>query len=76
MDSFDFYYGLFMYNKSALEILEKLDLSFDELRNELFERLHDIVKKKLFQKAVRGKSLQDKSYQNGAAMASILNSMR
>ncbi|XWS70757.1 hypothetical protein CRYUN_Cryun03dG0076300 [Craigia yunnanensis] len=75
-DSFDFYYGLFMYNKSALEILEKLDLNFDELRNELSGRLHDVVKKQLFQNAVRGKNLQDKSYQNGAAMASILNSTR
>ncbi|XVE71529.1 hypothetical protein DITRI_Ditri10aG0158000 [Diplodiscus trichospermus] len=75
-DSFDLYYGLFVYNKSALEILEKLDLSFDELRNELSGRLHDAVKKQLFQNAVMGKNLQDKSYQNGAAMAAILNSLR
>ncbi|XVF34557.1 hypothetical protein REPUB_Repub18cG0069200 [Reevesia pubescens] len=75
-DSFDFYYGLFVYNDSALEILEKLDLGFDELRNELSGRLHDVVKKQLFQNAVRGKSLQDKSFQNGTAMASILNSIR
>ncbi|KAK6236139.1 hypothetical protein QUC31_019897 [Theobroma cacao] len=75
-DSFDLYYGLFLYNKSALEMLEKLDLGFDELRNELSGRLHDVVKKQLFENAARGKSLQDKSYQTSAAMASILNSLR
>ncbi|OMO73180.1 Prephenate dehydrogenase [Corchorus capsularis] len=47
-DSFELYYGLFMYNKSALEMLEKLDLAFDELRHELSGRLHDVVKKQLF----------------------------
>ncbi|OMO61672.1 Prephenate dehydrogenase [Corchorus olitorius] len=75
-DSFELYYGLFMYNKSALEMLEKLDLAFDELRHELSSRLHDVVKKQLFDSKVRGKSLQEKSYQNGAAIATSLNTPR
>jgi arogenate dehydrogenase (NADP+) len=48
-DSFHLYYGLFMYNKSALQMLERLDLAFDALRNELFGRLHNVVRKQLFE---------------------------
>lgn len=50
-DSFDLYYGLFMYNKNALEELEKLDLAFESLKKELFGHLHDILRKQLFGKA-------------------------
>lgn len=52
-DSFDLYYGLFMYNKSALEMLERLDSAFESLRNELFGRLHGVVRNQLFDKAKR-----------------------
>jgi hypothetical protein len=31
-DSFDLYYGLFMYNKRALQMLERLDLAFKALK--------------------------------------------
>ncbi|RYQ99637.1 hypothetical protein Ahy_B07g087600 [Arachis hypogaea] len=31
-DSFDLYFGLFMFNKNSLEMLEKLDLAFVDLR--------------------------------------------
>ena len=48
-DSFHLYYGLFMYNKSALQMLERLDLAFDALRNELFGRLQNVVRKQLFE---------------------------
>ncbi|KAG6662560.1 hypothetical protein CIPAW_03G251100 [Carya illinoinensis] len=68
-DSFDLYYALFMYNKSALEMLERLDLAFEALRNELFDRLHNVVRKQLFEKV---QNSQD-SYtwpQNGAALSS------
>ncbi|KAI4380063.1 hypothetical protein MLD38_006292 [Melastoma candidum] len=47
-DSFDLYYGLFLYNRKALEVLERLDLSFEALRKELFGRLHEVVRKELF----------------------------
>lgn len=50
-DSFDLYYGLFMYNKNALEELERLDLAFESLKKELFGQLHDILRKQLFGKA-------------------------
>ncbi|XVF88284.1 hypothetical protein PTKIN_Ptkin19aG0037600 [Pterospermum kingtungense] len=75
-DSFDLYYGLFLYNKSALEMLERLDLAFDALRNELFGRLHNVVRKQLFENGVTAKSLQRISHQNGAALTSSSNALR
>ncbi|KAK3039967.1 hypothetical protein RJ639_027157 [Escallonia herrerae] len=53
-DSFDLYYGLFMYNKNAMEQLERLDLAFEQLRKELFEILHGAVRSQLFGEAERG----------------------
>ncbi|KAK8602116.1 hypothetical protein V6N13_058228 [Hibiscus sabdariffa] len=75
-DSFDLYYGLFLYNKSALEMVEKLDLAFDALRNELFGRLHQVVRKQLFEKGEKVKSLNGGSYQNGVASALSSNALR
>nr|GMC61419.1 arogenate dehydrogenase 2, chloroplastic-like [Ipomoea batatas] len=49
-DSFDLYYGLFMYNKNAMEQLERLDLAFEALKNELFGHLHEKLRKQLFLK--------------------------
>ncbi|XP_022730469.1 arogenate dehydrogenase 1, chloroplastic [Durio zibethinus] len=75
-DSFDLYYGLFLYNKSALEMVERLHLAFDALRNELFGRLHHVVRKQLFENGGKGKNLQEISYQNGAVLASSSNTSR
>ncbi|CAI9100857.1 OLC1v1038042C1 [Oldenlandia corymbosa var. corymbosa] len=47
-DSFDLYYGLFMYNKNALEQLERLDLAFQSLKMELFGHLHKKLRKQMF----------------------------
>ncbi|MBA0754139.1 hypothetical protein Gogos_022044 [Gossypium gossypioides] len=75
-DSFDLYYGLFLYNKSALEMVERLDLAFDALRNELFGRLHHVVRKQLFENGEKVKSVRDSSYQTGAASAFSSNALR
>ncbi|GMI97645.1 hypothetical protein like AT5G34930 [Hibiscus trionum] len=75
-DSFDLYYGLFLYNKSALEMVERLDLAFDALRNELFGRLHQVVRKQLFEKGEKVKSVHDSSYRNRAASALSSNALR
>ncbi|XVF70063.1 hypothetical protein PTKIN_Ptkin11bG0131300 [Pterospermum kingtungense] len=75
-DSFDLYYGLFLYNKSALEMVQRLDLAIDALRNELFGRLHYVVRKQLFENGEMGKSPQDVSYQNSAAFAPTSNAFR
>ncbi|XP_020107198.1 arogenate dehydrogenase 2, chloroplastic-like [Ananas comosus] len=48
-DSFDLYNGLFMYNKNSTELLERLDVAFDSLKKELFGRLHDRLRKQLFE---------------------------
>ncbi|KAL2465567.1 Arogenate dehydrogenase 2 [Abeliophyllum distichum] len=50
-DSFDLYYGLFMYNKNAMEQLERLDLAFESLKKELFGHLHEVLRKQLFGKS-------------------------
>ncbi|XP_061350847.1 arogenate dehydrogenase 1, chloroplastic isoform X1 [Gastrolobium bilobum] len=72
-DSFDLYYGLFMFNSNSLEMLERLDLAFGDLRKQLIGRLHDVVRKQLFENAVKVKTLQDnyavlKHAQNGSPM--------
>lgn len=48
-DSFDLYYGLFMYNVNAMEQLERLDLAFESLKKHLFGRLHGVLRKELFE---------------------------
>ncbi|XP_010250266.1 PREDICTED: arogenate dehydrogenase 2, chloroplastic-like [Nelumbo nucifera] len=50
-DSFDLYYGLFMYNKNALEQLERLDMAFESLKKQLFGHLHDVLRNQLFENA-------------------------
>ncbi|VFQ70735.1 unnamed protein product [Cuscuta campestris] len=50
-DSFDLYYGLFMYNKNAMEQLVRLDFAFESLKKELFGHLHNKLRKQLFRKA-------------------------
>lgn len=52
-DSFDLYYGLFVCNKNALDMLEKLDLCFEELKKQLFGSLHEVVRKQLFENPQR-----------------------
>ncbi|KAL5758410.1 hypothetical protein ACOSP7_021021 [Xanthoceras sorbifolium] len=47
-DSFELYYGLFMYNKNSLEQLERLDMAFEAIKKELFGRLHQVYRKQLF----------------------------
>ncbi|KAL3585433.1 hypothetical protein D5086_012300 [Populus alba] len=72
-DSFDLYYGLFMYNRNVLEMLERLDLAFDDLRKQLFGRLHEVVRKQLFGNAESRKVVQEnysKGHLNGAAALS------
>ncbi|KAL0403848.1 UNVERIFIED_CONTAM: Arogenate dehydrogenase 2, chloroplastic [Sesamum radiatum] len=70
-DSFDLYYGLFMYNKNAMEQLERLDLAFEALKKELFGHLHEILRKQLFGKAEEGGlrgPLLEKLPKNGAPL--------
>ncbi|KAJ0007422.1 hypothetical protein Pint_30198 [Pistacia integerrima] len=47
-DSFDLYYGLFMYNQNSLEQLERLDMAFESIKKDLFGRLLQVYRKQLF----------------------------
>ncbi|KDP37046.1 hypothetical protein JCGZ_06102 [Jatropha curcas] len=47
-DSFELYYGLFMYNKNAMEQLERLDMAFEAIKKELFGKLHQVYRRQLF----------------------------
>ena len=48
-DSFDLFYGLFMYNVNATEELERMEMAFDEVKKELFGRMHTAVRQQLFE---------------------------
>ncbi|KAL4431139.1 hypothetical protein ABPG75_006395 [Micractinium tetrahymenae] len=47
-DSFDLYYGLFMYNQNATEQLDRLEKAFDEVKARLLQQLHDKVRQQIF----------------------------
>lgn len=47
-DSFELYYGLFMYNKNATAELSRLELAFTKVKGELFDRLHDRIRSDIF----------------------------
>lgn len=47
-DSFDLYYGLFLYNQNATDELERLEKAFDSVKRSLFGRLHDLARAQLF----------------------------
>lgn len=78
-DSFDLYYGLFMYNMNSMEQLERLDLAFELLKKRLFGRLHGVLRKQLFGNGEGLKALNDKSVAldgNDVAIRSSLASLR
>lgn len=49
-DSFDLYYGLFMYNINATEELDRLELAFDSVKKQLFTQLHNVLRSQLFER--------------------------
>ncbi|QHN86782.1 Arogenate dehydrogenase 1 [Arachis hypogaea] len=64
-DSFDLYYGLFMFNKNSLEVLEKFDLAFGDLKKQLIARMHHVVRNQLME---NGKRLQQLDRSNNHAL--------
>ncbi|KAF8405743.1 hypothetical protein HHK36_007820 [Tetracentron sinense] len=80
-DSFDLYYGLFMYDKNAMEQLERLDMAFESLKKQLFGHLHDVIRKQLFENAEsfevsHEEPMLPKLLQNGAAVEPPSETMR
>ncbi|KAF9625779.1 hypothetical protein IFM89_027104 [Coptis chinensis] len=49
-DSFELFYGLFIYNKNSLEQLERLDMAFESVKKLLFGKTHNVVREQLFPK--------------------------
>eukprot|EP00879_Flechtneria_rotunda_P017411 GHRR01018243.1.p1 GENE.GHRR01018243.1~~GHRR01018243.1.p1 ORF type:complete len:289 (+),score=117.71 GHRR01018243.1:1240-2106(+) len=47
-DSFDLYYGLFLYNTNATDELERLEQAFEHVKKQLLGRLHEIARQQLF----------------------------
>lgn len=47
-DSFDLYYGLFMYNQNATAELDRLEKAFDAVKKQLFDQLHDKLREQMF----------------------------
>eukprot|EP00951_Prasinocladus_malaysianus_P050251 scaffold678474_cov45-Prasinocladus_malaysianus.AAC.1 len=47
-DSFELYYGLFMYNQSATQELQRLEQAFDKIRVRLMDELHDKLRQEIF----------------------------
>eukprot|EP00887_Chlorella_sp_A99_P005837 scaffold1.g5837.t1 len=46
-DSFELYYGLFMYNQNATQELENLEKAFDRVKRQLFSQLHNRLREQL-----------------------------
>uniref|UniRef100_A0A061QVW7 Arogenate dehydrogenase (NADP+), plant n=1 Tax=Tetraselmis sp. GSL018 TaxID=582737 RepID=A0A061QVW7_9CHLO len=47
-DSFDLYYGLFMYNQNSTEELQRLEQAFDKIRQALMSKLHEKLRGDIF----------------------------
>lgn len=47
-DSFELYYGLFLYNPNAPEQLARLESALDDVKAKLFDRLHSKLRSQLF----------------------------
>ncbi|KAJ4770025.1 arogenate dehydrogenase [Rhynchospora pubera] len=60
-DSFDLYYGLFMYNVNATEQMDNLDRAFETVKQKLYSRLHDILRKQIVERVPMQGELRTKS---------------
>ncbi|GAB2300277.1 Arogenate dehydrogenase 2, chloroplastic [Dionaea muscipula] len=69
-DSFELFYGLFLYNKNAMEQLERMDFAFQMVKRQLFGNLHGLLRRQLLQGSVetrKVKELSPAAAQNGTA---------
>ncbi|CAN6207550.1 unnamed protein product [Urochloa humidicola] len=70
-DSFDLYYGLFMYNVNATEQLDNLERAFERVKQMLFGRLHDLLRKQIVER-VPISSFSSEKLENGRSNSSIV----
>ncbi|KAJ1690968.1 hypothetical protein LUZ63_015123 [Rhynchospora breviuscula] len=59
-DSLDLYYGLFMYNVNATEQMDNLDRAFEIVKQKLYGRLHDILRKQIVERVPMQRELRTK----------------
>ena len=69
-DSFELFYGLFMYNVNATEELERMEIAFDEVKKELFGRMHTAVRQQLFEDNLRPSLPPSSSSSNASSSSS------
>jgi len=55
-DSFELYYGLFLYNRASAAELERLERALDTVKGGLFDELHEIARRQIFPPSPRGGS--------------------
>lgn len=66
-DSFELYYGLFMYNQNATEELERLGYAFDAVKKQLLARLHELARKQIgFDAALASTKPKNGVHMNGS----------
>ncbi|CAL5048149.1 unnamed protein product [Urochloa decumbens] len=70
-DSFDLYYGLFMYNVNATEQLDNLERAFESVKQMLFGRLHDLLRKQIVER-VPISTFSSGKLENGSSNSSIV----
>lgn len=58
-DSFELYYGLFLYNRSSADELERLERALDEVKGGLFDQLHEIARRQIFPSSPASPSASD-----------------
>lgn len=73
-DSFELYYGLFLYNTNATDELERLEKAFDVVKKQLFGRLHDIARKQLFPAPVPNEQPPRQQANSGSSSSSSVRS--
>ncbi|GAB4832779.1 Arogenate dehydrogenase 2, chloroplastic [Ancistrocladus abbreviatus] len=74
-DSFELFYGLFLYNGNAIEQLHRLTLAFELVKQQLFGNLHGLLRKQHFDGSemkltVQGTKLMLDASANGVASSS------
>ncbi|CAN6194920.1 unnamed protein product [Urochloa humidicola] len=70
-DSFDLYYGLFMYNVNATEQLDNFERAFERVKQMLFGRLHDLLRKQIVER-VPISTFSSEKLENGRSNSSII----
>mmetsp|Transcript_10193 Transcript_10193/g.37486 ORF Transcript_10193/g.37486 Transcript_10193/m.37486 type:complete len:335 (+) Transcript_10193:725-1729(+) len=65
-DSFDLYYGLFMYNVNATEELDRMERAFDAVKKQLLDQLHDVAREQLLGSTSASAQEQEPPRRDGA----------